>query len=410
MASENVEKATFGKSLIERVAERLDIDLAQSNEEIITALKERYGRRNSGMHSFDIGIDCSPRGVRYADGKSEVREYTWAGFVKALRVAMEASTAMVSGTAPTADMSASTDAALRTVEAQIGVYMRGAYANMIEVGRCLARAKEEKLVPHGEWEAWVQRNTGFSVRQAQRLMQAARAVPEGSAMAALPISKIQLLMALPEEERESAAEKAVQENATIRELRRQVAEAQQRIKDAEAGKEAFQQKLTDDYSRKVEQVRTQLDQAIHMRTDAENRVRQLEQALETASQSAASSAISAEAQAQIDRLKQELEDAEAYAAEQARARKAAQEELLNASIGRDAEAEHHRFNAADLDAAVRVFLGDAGILVHMGAELSRLDNATRSDMLRQVERVACWTIEARKALNTQVIEGGELDG
>lgn len=304
---------------------------------------------------------------------------------------------------------ASRAATLQAVEVQISVYMRGAYANMVEVGRCLARAKDEKLVPHGKWEVWVQKNTGFTVRQAQRLMQAARAVPEGSAMAALPISKIQLLMALPEEERESTAAKAVQENITIKELRQQVAEAQSRVQSAEANQAAQRQALVADHNRQVKMVRDQLDQANGLRLKAEHRVNELEKALADAVHSAAANGISAEAQTEIDRLKQELEETEQYAAEQARARKAAQEELLNASVGRDAEAEHHRFNAADLDAAVRTFMGDAGILVHMGAELSGLDEATRADMLRQVERVMRWAEESRRALNTQVVEGGEFD-
>lgn len=86
--------------------------------------------------------------------------------------------------------------ALENIEYRIAVHMRGAYENMLEVGRCLNQAKEAGLVPHGQWEAWVRRNTGMSERSAQKLMQAARSVLPGSAMANLSVSKIQAILAL----------------------------------------------------------------------------------------------------------------------------------------------------------------------------------------------------------------------
>ena len=265
----------------------------------------------------------------------------------------------------------------RTIEAQIGVYMRGAYQNMVEVGRCLLRAKEEGIVPHGEWENWVQAQTGFSVRQAQRLMQAAKNVPEGSAMAQLPLSKIQLLLALPEGEREVKARRVLTDNTTVEQLKQEI----QAAKDA--GEE------------KVRQVRSQLDQVIGMRMDAEKKLKALEEQLKGQDDSD-----------EVKQLKQELEEMEQYAAEQARARKQAQEELLNARMSGNDANEHHRFGAADLDKAVRAFIGDAGIMTQMGAELAKIDIQTRNDMLRQVARVAQWAEDARKALNTHVIEGG----
>ena len=73
-------------------------------------------------------------------------------------------------------------------------------------------------MPHGQWEAWVNRVAGMSERSAQRLMQAAREVSPESAMAKLPISKIQAILALPEPQREEVAAKAVEENQTLREL------------------------------------------------------------------------------------------------------------------------------------------------------------------------------------------------
>ena len=107
---------------------------------------------------------------------------------------------------------------LANIEYRISVHMQGTYREILAVGRCLVEAKEAGLVPHGQWEDWVRRNTGMSERQAQRLMQAARNVQAGSAMESLPISKIQVILSLPEPEREAMAEQAASEDMSLREL------------------------------------------------------------------------------------------------------------------------------------------------------------------------------------------------
>ena len=74
---------------------------------------------------------------------------------------------------------------LANIEYRISVHMQGTYREILAVGRCLVEAKEAGLVPHGQWEEWVRRNTGMSERQAQRLMQAARNVLMGRLSMAL---------------------------------------------------------------------------------------------------------------------------------------------------------------------------------------------------------------------------------
>lgn len=110
------------------------------------------------------------------------------------------------------------DMELTGLEARISEYMQGACRNIIAVGRCLNEAKDRKLVPHGEWEDWVIRNTGMSARRAQRIMQAAREVPEGSYLTRLPVTKITMLLALPEGEREDFAQEIDAESMTSRQL------------------------------------------------------------------------------------------------------------------------------------------------------------------------------------------------
>ena len=107
---------------------------------------------------------------------------------------------------------------LANIERRIAFHIQGAYANILEVGRCLIEAKESGLVAHGQWEDWVMKHTGMSDRSAQRIMQAAREVGPDSAMNRLPISKIAAILALPEGQREEVAVKAVEENQSLREL------------------------------------------------------------------------------------------------------------------------------------------------------------------------------------------------
>ena len=111
---------------------------------------------------------------------------------------------------------------LQNIERRIAFHIQGAYANILEVGRCLIEAKESRLVEHGQWADWVMQHTGMSDRSAQRIMQAAREVSPESAMNRLPISKIAAILALPEGQREEVAVKAVEENQSLRKLKLEI--------------------------------------------------------------------------------------------------------------------------------------------------------------------------------------------
>ena len=122
---------------------------------------------------------------------------------------------------------------LAGIERRISLHIQGVYTNILEVGRCLIEAKEGGLVPHGQWESWVQRTTGMSDRSAQRLMQAAREVDPESMMARLPISKIQAILALPEPQREAVAVQAVESNMSLRELQATIGNLKKKLKNTE---------------------------------------------------------------------------------------------------------------------------------------------------------------------------------
>lgn len=307
---------------------------------------------------------------------------------------------------------------LRVIEDRIATHMQGAYMNLLQVGRCLVQAKDEGLVSHGEWEAWVRRNTGMSARSAQRLMQAARNVQPGSTLERLPVSKIQALLALPEAEREPLAERAAAEDMSLRALQEAVKREKQRadqlaeINEKTAARAAANSRDAEDAMREVESLRQQLHAADERARNAEfNRaqtIKALRDELDEARQSAASG-ISAEAQAEIDRLRAELADTEAYAEQQAEQRQQAQRDMLalQSMAARGELGMSDALTAFDLAAAVRQFIGAAGVLPHMGATLSQASEAERQQVRLYVDMMDTWVHGARAALST--ITGGYVE-
>ena len=113
---------------------------------------------------------------------------------------------------------------LADYEARIHLYKEQIGTGYIGIGRTLLEAKEAKVVPHGQWESWVTETTGLTPRQAQRCMQAATEIKDGTAMARLEMSKALMLLGsgLDEEAREGIAEKAADEGATVKALREEI--------------------------------------------------------------------------------------------------------------------------------------------------------------------------------------------
>ena len=148
---------------------------------------------------------------------------------------------------------------LADYEARIELYKEQIGTGYIGIGRTLNEAKESGAVPHGQWEAWVTRTTGLSLRNAQRCMQAATEIRDGSALARLEMSKALLLLqsGLDEETREEIAGKAADEGATVKQLRAElkaaklqnvadagtVAEIRAELKKAEEAKNSLQEQM-----------------------------------------------------------------------------------------------------------------------------------------------------------------------
>lgn len=112
-------------------------------------------------------------------------------------------------------------AEINAIKAQTRQVMIGA---ALEIGRKLIEAKA--VVPRGRWIAWLEENVDYSERRAQDLMRlyeeyGKKSIPQ--AIAELDYTKAVALLALPEELRETAAEKAVDEGLSVRELQAEIA-------------------------------------------------------------------------------------------------------------------------------------------------------------------------------------------
>lgn len=306
----------------------------------------------------------------------------------------------------------------QALEAKIGIYMRGAYENMLEVGRCLCEAKDEKLVSHGEWENWVLANTGFSVRQAQRLMQAARAVPSGSIMNGMPISKIQVLLQLPEGDREAVAAASVETDATVRELRAAIEKSKAEGLAADATVRKLKENVELHRSARIELEKEKIvlenslrsEQRMNARingmlSDTQARIAELEKQL---AENASEDGISEAAQAQIDALNEKVRKLNQFAADQARKRQQAERALLNADMGTARGSELQVTQIGDIVSTIRTFIGSAGVITQMGSAIRTLSDSDRGELKRYIGLVEGWARDARKAMDTEYVDLGEM--
>ena len=146
---------------------------------------------------------------------------------------------------------------LADYEARIHLYKEQIGTGYIGIGRTLLEAKEAKVVPHGQWESWVTETTGLTPRQAQRCMQAAMEIKDGSAMARLEMSKALMLLGsgLDEEAREEIAEKAADEGATVKALREEIRQAKVKLVQETGAATEMRMKLN--------QVKAERDDLVH---------------------------------------------------------------------------------------------------------------------------------------------------
>ena len=111
----------------------------------------------------------------------------------------------------------------------------------MDIGDRLTEAK--KLVPHGEWEAYVKERCGLNPRTAQTYMQMAANREKAQPFADLPFSKALALLALPEGQAEAFTAEHNPEELSTRDLKAQIKAYQAKLTEAAEAGEAQQQQL-----------------------------------------------------------------------------------------------------------------------------------------------------------------------
>lgn len=215
------------------------------------------------------------------------------------------------------------EARLNTLVAEVhvieGQVRSIALSAAIEIGKRLMEAKG--IVPHGRFREWLAANLDYSERRAQDLMRLAEQYGRGTipeSVSRLDYSKAVALLAAPEEAREELAERAADEDMSVRalqdeikrlkraaevdqltidELERQKAEdaqtAEQALKRMEADVSAMRG-TADAANRTAEALRKERDVA---KTNADTAAKRASDAVSRAN----------EAQAQLTEARQEIE-------------------------------------------------------------------------------------------------------
>lgn len=331
------------------------------------------------------------------------------------------------------DLRVSTEVELRRIETRIQQHKSSIVTTFFQIGDALNEAKERQLVPHGQWEAWVETQTDMSLRSAQRLMQVAREVPpekRTGSIGQLGLKNIVTLMALPEPEREAMADRAVEEGLSSKQLEEAVRKAREEGKAEAAAAVASELKqLQEDYNAasrerfeaetardRLQRQYTKMTVDYHRLADehkaASDRLSELAQALEDA-ETFSPNGISPEAQAQIDQLKDEKNQAETAMLRAMERRQQAEQELLKLkrSANRESLPLQEQYQGLTLSAfseACRMFIGRAGVLPQMGAQMAELTPREKLEWSANVDMLAQFVEGARAALNC--VKGEIIDG
>ncbi len=360
--------------------------------------KEGYASREDAQKALDLHVSNkrNESSFRRWDVVINGKSVSWDAFYEIRRGERPPPTLV-----PTATITV-----LNNIEYRIAHHMQSAYGEFLAIGRCLNEAKEGGLVPHGQWTEWVQRHTGMSERQAQRLMSAARQVNPGSTLASLPFSKLQAILALPEPEREEVARRVQDEGLSSRELQAEI----KARKDAEALTQSLAGQLTAakrdaqaylTAKRNLEQEERNLRDKLNLRSQDMER---LQKALdESLCKPDGPGGVSPEAQAEIDRLRAEIAAQEAYLEQQAERRQTAERELLQlrqqVARGEVSGADSGALTLEAFAEAVRAFVGKAGPLPHMGQHVLRMSPQEREAWQTYADMVASWLDGTRAAMS-----------
>ena len=286
----------------------------------------------------------------------------------------------------------------------------------IEIGRRLVEAKE--LLQHGEWLPWLEKETEFSERSAQRYMKVFEEYgaaqlglfgPETNAttLSDLPISKALALLSVPESDRIEFAESVDAENISVRELQQAIREKQDAEKRLEESERL--RKETDDLlvqqDDMLKEAKAQIAELARLNDELEHRP--VEVAVETVRDEEAIAAAAKEAREKAEAaakkriadLEKRLNKAEDDAAEAKRAREKAEQEAKTAG---DAVSEKEEAARKEAD-ALRAELAEA----RKQLKTSDADVAKFGIWFNQAQADFLKMMEALQQINERNPETGE---
>ncbi len=149
---------------------------------------------------------------------------------------------------------------LNVIEASITLHKEQATRGFLGIGRDLIDAKAQ-IGQHGQWMPWLEK-MGFNQSTANKYMQVARAVSEGSALEGLSFTQIAALLALPAGEREAfVLENGVADKSGA-EIKKLIAERDQLKKERDEARENWN---------------TYQGSAIHWKQEADFRAQRIEE-------------------------------------------------------------------------------------------------------------------------------------
>lgn len=301
-------------------------------------------------------------------------------------------------------------------ETRIYLYKEQIGTGYIGIGRTLNEAKAAKVVPHGQWEAWAVRTTGLDIQQVQKCMRAAREISDGSALARLEMSKALALLGsgLDKDAQETMAQQAADEGISLKALKEEIKAKQKELDDE---RRIAKNQYDSVYGRMLdasEWARQEHGNALAAKAradaaEADLKAAQAETARlrdQLAQQPAFAPAegISAEAQAIIDRLRDDLEAAESREEKKAEQLQALRDQQHRQAMDDARGLATSTLTGFDLAAAVRAFIGSAGVLPQMAGSLAGISAAERRTLLENIETVAKWVDGARAALGVVVLD------
>ena len=232
------------------------------------------------------------------------------------------------------------DRTIETITGEILDAQRKGGEAILTIGRCLNEAKD--MLPHGEWLPWLAEKVGYSEKTAQNFMRLAREFSNPQALADLGATKALKLLALPREEREKFVEEHKVIDMTTRQLEQAIKDRDEARKAAEEAKadaataEQARAKMAEDMAllnARLAGAREDQEMAVQAaarleRELAELKSKPVEVAVQTVTDPAVIEKARAEAMAEMQAKLDKAREAQAKAAEKAKAAEEARDQYL----------------------------------------------------------------------------------